>query len=98
MSVVGYVMAVVSGAMYFAWGVDLYGSLYFIPFVGGVINAVLGPGVSNIVLGTLMSSLQIVGFIMLIGGAVGRREVPVRGPPRIVPGPGQAGLGLEWVW
>lgn len=73
--------------------------ILFIPLAGGVIHAPMNGTGGGIALGLSVSGVQIIGLIILIAGLAHHHpnEPPRAGLlPELVPGPGQAGLGLRW--
>ncbi len=89
---VGYLTSAVLGGLF-----DNF--ILFIPVAGGFIHAPLNGTAEGIALGVSLSSVQVAGLVILIVGlASNHPNEPRRADlePELVPGPGEAGLGLRW--
>lgn len=94
---VGYLQAVGTGIFFYVfsggYGVHL---VNLVPVAGPVITMVFSPNMWSIIAGVIQLGLQVAGLAMVIGGGLGRRDVPVREGVRVAAGPGDAGLGVAW--
>lgn len=82
-----------------AFGIVGNNFILFIPVVGGAIHAPVNGTLGGILLGVGVSAVQVVGLSLLIAGlAAHHPDEPLRAglEPELVPGPGEAGLGLRW--
>ncbi|MFK7984803.1 MAG: hypothetical protein AB8I08_02155 [Sandaracinaceae bacterium] len=75
--------------------------ILLIPVVGGFIHAPINGSEGGIALGLSVSGAQLIGLIVLIAGAAHHHpNEPAQASlvPELVPGPGEAGVGLRWAF
>jgi hypothetical protein len=92
---VGYLTSIILGAV-------LDNAILYIPVLGGLIHAAIYSAYAiDVVVGLAISAAQIVGVILLIIGLVANiPDEPQQASlaPRLVDGPGDAGVALRWVF
>lgn len=99
LAVAGGVVLGLGYAAQVIFGVLGNNAILYIPIVGGFIHAPLNGTGGGIALGVSVSTSQTLGLILMIWGlASNHPNEPPRASlePELVPGPGEAGLGLRW--